>query len=166
MFAGILKYCNSVYLSGSRVVRSAFMHALQMSVCTRSEQRKGNPLRKYTIKDTFRCLITIWSIGIAKRGLNELIIFEKPQIRLKSTFFTIIIFFFLPVTLAQNSPCAFTLILPAWVPYNIIKSRRSTKLPSFNDVQNAMPQKIRSACLHDSRTGTYPIYIRFISTYE
>ncbi len=50
----------------------------------------------------------------------------------------------------QNSPCAFTLILPAWVPYNVIKLRRSTRLLSFNDVQNAMPQKIRSACLHES----------------
>ncbi len=74
--------------------------------------------------------------------------------------------FFLPVRLAQNSPCPFTLILPVWVPYNVIKPRRSTKLSSFNDVQNAMPQKIRSACLHDSRIGTYTIYIRFISTYE
>ncbi len=51
-------------------------------------------------------------------------------------------------------------------PHNVIKPRRSTKLSSFNDVQNAMPQKIRSACLHDSLIGTYPIYIRFISTYE
>ncbi len=67
---------------------------------------------------------------------------------------------------AQKSQCAFTLILPAWVPYKVIKPRRSTKLSSFNDVQNAMPQKIRSACLHDSRIGTYPIYILFISTYE
>ncbi len=72
-----------------------------------------------------------------------------------STFFTYF-YFFLPV--AQNSPCAFTFILPAWVPYNVIKPRRSTKLSSFNDVQNAMLQKIRSACLHDSRIGTYPIY--------
>ncbi len=159
MIAGILKYCNFVYLSGSRAVRSAVMRALQMTVSTRSEQRKGNPLRKYTIKDTFRCLITIWSIGIAKRGLNELILLKTS----KSTFFTFFFFFF-PV--AQNSPCAFTLILPAWVPYNVIKPWRSTKLSSFNDVQNAMPQKIRSACLHDSRIGTYPINIRFISTYE
>ncbi len=65
-------------------------------------------------------------------------------------------FFFLPV--AQNSPCIFTLILPAWVPHNVIKPQRSTKLSSFNDVQHAMPQKIRSTCLHDSRIGTYPIY--------
>ncbi len=135
MIVWILKYCNSVYLWGSR--------ALQMTVSTRSERRNDNPLRKYTIKDTFRYLITMWSIGIAKRGLNE-VIFVKTS---KSIFFT---GFFLPVTLAQNSPCAFTLILPAWVPYNVIKPRRSTKLSSFNDVQNAMPQKIRSACLHES----------------
>ena len=38
----------------------------------------------------------------------------------------------------------------------VIKPRRSS----------LMPQKIRSACLLDSRIGTYPIYIRFISTYE
>ncbi len=71
MIVGILIYCNSVYLSGLRAVRSAVMRALQMTVSTRSERRKGNPLTKYTIKDTFRCLITIWSIGIAKRELNE-----------------------------------------------------------------------------------------------
>ncbi len=108
MFAGRMKYCNSVYLSGSRAVRSAVMRALQMTVSTRSERRKGNPLRKYTIKDTFRCLITIWSIGIAKRGLNE-------QIGVKTSKYIYVSRFvcFLPVTLAQNSPCAFTLILPA-----------------------------------------------------
>ncbi len=83
------------------------MRALQMTVSTRSERRKGNPLRKYTIKDSFRYLITIWSIGIAKRGLNE-------QIGVKtSKSICLTFFFFLPVTLAQNSPCAFTLILPA-----------------------------------------------------
>ncbi len=37
---------------------------------SRSEQRKGTPLRKRTNKDHFRCLITILSIGIAKRGLK------------------------------------------------------------------------------------------------
>ncbi len=34
MFAGILKYCNSVYLSGSRTV----MHALQMTVSASGEK--------------------------------------------------------------------------------------------------------------------------------
>ncbi len=111
-------------------------------------------LSENAIKDTFRCLITIWSIGIAKRGLNEQI-FVKTSNSTKIVRFQL--FFFLPV--AQNSPCAFTLILPAWVPYNVIKPQRSTKLSSFNDVQNAMPQKIRSACLHDSALA----HIRFIS---
>ncbi len=97
----ILKYCNSVYLSGLRAVRSAVMRALQMTVSTRSERRKVHPLRKYTIKDTFRCLITMWSNGIAKRGLNELIFVKTSN----SIFFTCCIYFFLPVTLAQNSPC-------------------------------------------------------------
>ncbi len=64
MMAGKLKYCNSVYLSGSRAV----MHALQMSVSARRERGKGN-FSENAIKDTFRCLITIWSIGIAKREL-------------------------------------------------------------------------------------------------
>ncbi len=216
MFAGILKYCKSVYLSGShcqkrRYARSSddsqfffffffFLtiyielycvwlytqstlqsyegslfnhHQHPLGWCdgnhsttapvrsphtsyrwrgesARSEWRKGNPLRKYTIKDTFRCLITIWSIGIAKWGLNEHIFVKTSN----STFFT---FLFIFLSVAQNSPCAFTLILPAWVPYNVIKPRRSTKLSS-TDVQKAMPQKIRSACLHDSRIGTYPIY--------
>ncbi len=40
MFAGILKYCNSVYLSGSRAVRSAVMHALQMTVSAEASGEK------------------------------------------------------------------------------------------------------------------------------
>ncbi len=35
--------------------------------------KKNRTLRKHTNKDHFRCLITIWSIGIARRELNELI---------------------------------------------------------------------------------------------
>ncbi len=132
-----------------------------MTVSTRSERRKGNPLRKYTIKDTFRYLITIWSIGIAKRGLNEQFFVKTSNSTKINIFHFFFLFFF-----AKTACAHFTLILPAWVPYNIIKPWRSTKLSSFNDVQNAMPQKIRSACLHDSCIGTYPIYIRFISTYE
>ncbi len=34
-------------------------------------REKGTPLRNRTNKDHVRCLITIWSIGIARRGLNE-----------------------------------------------------------------------------------------------
>ncbi len=49
------------------------MRSLQMIVSARSERRKGTPLRKRANKDIFRCLNTIWSIGIARRGLNELI---------------------------------------------------------------------------------------------
>ncbi len=93
MIAGILKYCNSVYLSGSR--RQKRSYALQMTVSTRSERRKGNPLRKYTIKDTFRYLITIWSIGIAKRGLNEQF-FVKTSNSTKINIFHFFFFFFLP----------------------------------------------------------------------
>ncbi len=101
MIAGILKYCNSVYLWGSRAVRSAVMRALQKTASARSERRKAIPLRKYTIKDTFRYLITIWSLGIAKRGLNEHIFVKTSNL----TKIDIFHFFFLPV--AQNSPCAF-----------------------------------------------------------
>uniref|UniRef100_A0A671QDI0 tRNA (uracil-O(2)-)-methyltransferase n=1 Tax=Sinocyclocheilus anshuiensis TaxID=1608454 RepID=A0A671QDI0_9TELE len=36
-------------------------------------REKGTTLRKRTNKDNFRCLISIWSIGNARRGLNELI---------------------------------------------------------------------------------------------
>ncbi len=39
-------------------------------------RKKGAPLRKHTNKDHFRCLITIWRIGIARRGLNELVFVE------------------------------------------------------------------------------------------
>ncbi len=35
-----------------------------------ASREKGTPLRKCTNKDNFRCLLTIWSIGIARRGLN------------------------------------------------------------------------------------------------
>ncbi len=37
--------------------------------------------------------------------------------------------FCLPV--AQNSLCVFTLILPAWVTYNVIKPQRNTKVLQF-----------------------------------
>jgi len=49
-------------------------------------QRKGTLLRKCTNKDTFRCLIAIWCIGIARRGLNELI-FVKTSISTKIDIF-------------------------------------------------------------------------------
>ncbi len=42
----------------------------QLAAAAEAEQRKGTPLRKCTNKDTFRYLITIWGIGIARRGLN------------------------------------------------------------------------------------------------
>ncbi len=43
MFAGILKYLNSVYLSGSSVVWSAVMHDLQMSQLEkRAEKRQSS----------------------------------------------------------------------------------------------------------------------------
>ncbi len=70
MFAGRLKYCNSVYLSGSRTRQKCCYARSSDDSQYGSERRKVHPLRKYTIKDTFRCLITMWSIGIAKRGLN------------------------------------------------------------------------------------------------
>ncbi len=38
---------------------------LEKQQSSRSEQRNGTPLRKRTNKDDFRCLITIWCIGIA-----------------------------------------------------------------------------------------------------
>ncbi len=106
------------------------MSALQMTVSARSQRRKGNPLRKYTIKDTFRCLISIWSIGIVKRGLNELIFVKtSSSTKIKIIFIYLFLLLFLPV--AQKSQCAFTLISPAWVPHNIIKPWRSTKLSQF-----------------------------------
>jgi len=49
-------------------------------------QRKGTPHRKHTNKDTFRCLIAIWSIGIARRELNELI-FVKTSNSIKIDIF-------------------------------------------------------------------------------
>ncbi len=66
---------------------------LRITVSARSERRKDTLLRKCTNNDNFRCLITIWSIGITRRGLNELIFVKTSD----STFFT---FFFLRV--AQN----------------------------------------------------------------
>ncbi len=65
-----------VYVNRDRApsVSVVFMCALRMRG---SERRKGTPLRKRTNKDTFRCLITIWSTGIARRGLNELIFVNR-----------------------------------------------------------------------------------------
>ncbi len=79
-------------------MEAPFMRAFRKTVSTRSEQRKGTPLRKRTNKDNFRCLITIWSIGIARRGLNELIFVKTSNL----TKINIFHFFFLPV--AQNLP--------------------------------------------------------------
>ncbi len=53
---------------------------------SRSEQSKGTPLRNHTNNDHFRCLINIWSIGIARRGLNELI-FVKTSNSTKTDIF-------------------------------------------------------------------------------
>ncbi len=47
---------------------------------SRSEQRKGTPLRKRTNKDHFSWVITIWSIGIARRGHNELIFVKTSNL--------------------------------------------------------------------------------------
>ncbi len=80
------------------------MRSLQMKVSARSERRKGTPLRKRANKDIFRCLNTIWSIGIARRGLNELIFCENLKFDQNQ--------YLLPVTLKIGS-CAFRLILPA-----------------------------------------------------
>ncbi len=72
-----------------------------------SERRKGTPLRKRANKDIFRCLNTIWSIGIARRGLNELIFCENLKFDQNQHLSLL-----LPVTLKISS-CAFRLILPA-----------------------------------------------------
>ncbi len=71
----MLKNCNSVYVCfyRDRALSKAFMCMLWMTVSMRRERRKGTPLGKRTNKDNFRCLITIWSIGITRRGLNQLI---------------------------------------------------------------------------------------------
>ncbi len=59
---------------------------LQLVVRSSSEKRKGTPLRKRTNKDLFRCLITIWNIGIVRRWLNELN-FEKTSNSTKTDIF-------------------------------------------------------------------------------
>ncbi len=43
----------------------------QSAALREASREKGTPLRKHTNKDTFRCLITIRSIGNARQGLNE-----------------------------------------------------------------------------------------------
>ncbi len=71
-----------VYLSGLRAVGVFIMCTLRMSVSGSVQEvsrEKGTPLRKCTSKDNFRCLITIWSIGIARRGLNELIFVKTSK---------------------------------------------------------------------------------------
>ncbi len=46
---------------------------------SRPEVSREKVLRKHTNKDHFRCLITIWSIGMARRGLNELIFVKTSK---------------------------------------------------------------------------------------
>ncbi len=43
----------------------------QSATVQESSREKCTPPRKRTNKDHFRCLITIWSIGISRRWLNE-----------------------------------------------------------------------------------------------
>ncbi len=67
-----LKYFNFVYtvfVLGLRTDGSTFISVIQISGSAKSEWKKGAPLRKCTNKDHFRCLITIWSIVIARQGL-------------------------------------------------------------------------------------------------
>ncbi len=52
--------------------------------------QKGTPLRKHTNKDNFRCFITIWSIGIARRRLNELIFVITSNV--KTDIFSLLFF--------------------------------------------------------------------------
>jgi len=44
------------------------------------------PLKTHTNKDTFRCVFAIWSIGIARQGLNEVIL-VKTSILTKTDIF-------------------------------------------------------------------------------
>ncbi len=70
------------------LVEACFIRALQMTASARSKRRKGTPLRKRTNKDHFRCLISICSTGITRRGLNELI-FVKTSNSTKNQHFSL-----------------------------------------------------------------------------
>ncbi len=55
------------------VVAKVLLGYLGLVAMLLEASRNGTPHRKRTNKDNFRCLITIWNIGVASRGLNELI---------------------------------------------------------------------------------------------
>ncbi len=78
-----------------------------------SDESQCTLLRKFTIIDNCICLITILSVGIARRGLNELIFEKIPNL----TKIDIFCFFCLKLKII---PCAFWLILPARVTHNKI----------------------------------------------
>jgi len=128
MFVWILKWC-SVYLWG---------------LCCYAHSSDDSPsgetviLRKYTIKLPFRCLIAIWSTGITKRGLNELICVKSSN-STKIDFFT----FYFIFDCSSKSLCAFTLILPAWVTYNFIKPQRSNNNNNNNNVLHLVVGRYR-----------------------
>ncbi len=71
MFAWKCKYCNSVYVCIFIRITRWRKHLLCRLLGCQSA-REETPLRKRSNKDNFRCFITIWSIWITKRGLNEL----------------------------------------------------------------------------------------------
>ncbi len=86
-------YTVCVYIYRNHALVEAHLQYVHDSYGNRSRE-KGTPLRKCTNKDKFSCLNTIWSIGIARRGLNEL----------KTWNLTKIYIFHFFVSVAQNEP--------------------------------------------------------------
>ncbi len=72
-------------------------------------RHNGTTRRKRIHKDHFRCCITIWSIGNASRGLNELI-FVRTSNSTKTDIFT-----YFACSSLHIRPCIFQLILPTRV---------------------------------------------------
>ncbi len=85
-----------VYIYRDRVLAEAPLCVRFIYQLTAAQEASGEKgTNKHTNKDHFWCLVTIWSIGIARRGLKELI-FVKTWNSTKID----ICHFFLPV--AQN----------------------------------------------------------------
>ncbi len=69
-------YTVCVYIYRDHVLVEAHLQYVHDSYISQRQRKKQAEKRalsqKMYNKDHFRCLITIWNIGIARRGLNEL----------------------------------------------------------------------------------------------
>ncbi len=103
-------------------------------VCASDENQHKNR------KQMIRCLITVWSIGIARRGLNELVCVKTSK-----------------------NPCTFTLILPALLIYQLINEHLEMKLCTCATMDRIPTIAINPAIVCEEKLMTWNITNSFWS---